>query len=222
MTAQGAVTNKSAPNRIELSGQRFGRLIAGEAVLVKGRTQQKLHYMCICDCGKSCLVNAQNLRRGMARSCGCLRAEIRKTASLVHGMSRTSIHNTWSSMMQRCYDQKCKAYPDYGGRGIKVCDSWHDFRNFYADMGEPPQKYLTLDRINNDGGYEPGNVRWATRREQANNRRSNRMLEFDGKCMSATEWERFLGFPKGLVIQRLSNGWTVGRALTQKHRFDVL
>lgn len=221
MTAKGSVTGIVATNRKELAGQRFGRLVAGESIHVQGKTQKKLHYKCRCDCGSEVLVNAQNLRRGMTQSCGCLQRERAKSASLKHGMSHTSIHNTWMSMLQRCIDEKCEAYKDYGARGVKVCERWMAFENFLADIGLPPQVGLTLDRYpDNDGNYEPGNVRWATKKEQANNRRSSRILEHGGEKLTVAEWEDRRGFRRGLIHCRLQAGWTPERAITQKPRFD--
>ncbi|WP_176317340.1 hypothetical protein [Burkholderia vietnamiensis] len=219
MTRKGSVTGKSASNRIELTGRKIGRL----EVLAPHRKEgiERLFYECRCECGNTCIIGAQNLRRGMTKSCGCLQKERVRQASLKHGMSHTSLHNTWMSMIQRCTDQNCRAYPDYGGRGIKVCDRWLTFENFLADMGLPPQKGLTLDRFpNNDGNYEPGNVRWATKKEQANNRRSSRILAFNGESMTIAQWEDRQGFRRGLINTRLQDGWTVERAITQKPRFD--
>lgn len=219
MTLKGVVTGKSAPNRIDLTGQKVGRL----HVLAPHRKEgiEKLFYECRCECGNTRIVGAQNLRRGMTKSCGCLQKERTRQASLKHGMSHTSLHNAWMSMIQRCTDQNCRAYPDYGGRGIKVCERWMTFENFLADMGMPPQKGLTLDRFpNNDGNYEPGNVRWATKKEQANNRRSSRILAFNGESMTIARWEDRQGFRRGLINTRLQDGWTVERAITQKPRFD--
>lgn len=219
MTLKGSVTGKSAPNRIDLTGQKVGRL----DVIAPHRKEgvEKLFYECRCECGNTRIVGAQNLRRGMTKSCGCLQKERTRQASLKHGVSRTSIHNVWSSMLQRCNDAGHHAYSDYGGRGIKVCDRWLKFENFLADMGMPPQKGLTLDRFpNNDGNYEPGNVRWATKKEQANNRRSSRILAFNGESMTIAQWEDRQGFRRGLINTRLQDGWTVERAITQKPRFD--
>ncbi|VWD20642.1 hypothetical protein [Burkholderia contaminans] len=219
MTRKGSVTGKSASNRIELTGRKIGRL----EVLAPHRKEgvERLFYECRCECGNLRIVGAQTLRLGTTQSCGCLQKERTRQASLKHGMSRTSIHNVWSSMLQRCNDAGHHAYPDYGGRGIKVCDRWLTFENFLADMGLPPQKGLTLDRFpNNDGNYEPGNVRWATKKEQANNRRSSRILVFNGESMTIAQWEDRQGFRRGLINTRLQDGWTVERAITQKPRFD--
>jgi len=116
-------------------------------------------------------------------------------------------------MLQRCEDENSQAYPSYGGRGITVCEEWHTFENFYRDMGDPP-KGLTLDRENNDGPYCKNNCRWATKRVQANNRRSSKLITFNGKTLTQAEWERELGLKYGVIWQRLDRGWSIERALT--------
>lgn len=210
---KGTITGKSSPNRLNLTGQRFGRLVVGISESRMGKTQRKTYYFCKCDCGNELWTASQNLRNGRTQSCGCLGREKSREKSFKHGMSHTSIHNSWMSMIQRCTDKNCKAYPGYGGRGIKVCERWLTFNNFLEDMGLPPQKGLTLDRIDNDKGYEPGNVRWATRREQANNRRSSRIIEYGGERKTVAEWERFLGCRRAALNDRLLKGWTIERAL---------
>ncbi len=221
MGRENGKSGKPAVNRIDISGQRVGRLVVLRPHRKPGVAS--LFYWCRCDCGNERVVGAQNLRRGITQSCGCLQKERASKASLQHGMSHTSIHNTWMSMLQRCNDKKCSAYKDYGARGVKVCDRWLDFRNFLEDMGLPPQKGLTLDRYpNNDGNYEPGNVRWATKKEQANNRRSSRFITFRGKTMTVTQWEDYFSFARGVVAHRLYNGWTVERALTQPQKVIIL
>lgn len=202
----------ASKNRIELSGKKFGRLTVVKPVRKAGKEQ--LFYECLCDCGVVKVILAQSIRTGNTQSCGCLQKERRATATLRHGMSHTPIHNTWMSMKQRCFDKNCKAYPDYGGRGITVCERWMTFENFLADMGQPPQEGMTLDRFpDNDGNYEPCNVRWATKKEQANNRRSSKLLTFDGATMTQAQWEDKMGLRRGLLWDRLDKGWTLERAL---------
>lgn len=118
-------------------------------------------------------------------------------------------------MLQRCEDKNHRYYVDYGGRGIQVCQEWHQFENFYRDMGDPP-KGLTLDREDNDGPYCKDNCRWATRRAQANNRRSNKLITFSGKTQTQAEWERELGLKPGRIYDRLYKGWSLERALTTR------
>ncbi len=159
-----------------LKGQRFGKLVAVE--YIKGvPPKYKASWRCICDCGGEKITRAENLRRGKSTHCGCDSHAIRVAQVTKHGHSAASnegraspTYRAWHAMRQRCGSENHRAYPDYGGRGISVCDRWSDFRNFLADMGERPEG-KTLDRINVNGNYEPSNCRWATQAEQAANKR---------------------------------------------------
>jgi len=213
MTQKGATTQVPAANRIDITGQKIGRLTVIRAIRKPGI--ERLFYECICECGSTRVIGAQNLRRRLTQSCGCLQKERVKAASFKHGLSHTPIHNTWMGMLQRCNDENCTAYPDYGGRGIKVCDRWMVFENFLKDMGLPPQKGMTLDRYpSNDLGYQPGNVRWATKKEQANNRRSSKLITFKNETLTQAQWEDRFGLPRGMLNGRLQLGWTLDRALS--------
>ena len=124
------------------------------------RRNNVLVYPCKCSCGTLRDISSQSLREGKYGSCGCKKSKYQSERLLKHGMSRTPPHNRWMSMIQRCTDPKCKAYPSYGGRGISVCERWMDFQNFYDDMGDPPSENHTLDRIGNDGNCSPESCRW--------------------------------------------------------------
>lgn len=149
------------------SGDRVGRLVVLEAV---GKSKNgSFIWKCRCDCGKYKEVISSSLNSKLTRSCGCLYDEIKGKQSITHGMIDSREYNTWSSMKQRCYYTRHQYYDRYGGRGIVVCDRWlESFENFYEDMGKCP-KGMTLDRINNDGNYEPSNCKWSTQTEQSRN-----------------------------------------------------
>ena len=147
---------------IDLGGKRFGRLVAQR----REYGTKRVSWRCLCDCGRECVVNGDVLRASRQISCGCWRIEQR----FRHGGSYTAEYRVWWAMKQRCENPRGQRYPDWGGRGISVCKRWQDFANFFADMGKRPGG-LTLDRIDNDGNYEPGNCRWTTPAEQMRNRR---------------------------------------------------
>lgn len=155
----------------DLTGQRFGRL------LVKHHLEfinHKTYWICLCDCGREVKGRSDQLLSGNTRSCGCLFVEASKKAKFKkHGLSKSPIHHIYRNIKDRCNNPKNKNYHLYGGRGIKISEHWlgeNGFINFYNDMGDRP-KGTSVDRINNDGNYEPGNCRWATTKQQANNRR---------------------------------------------------
>ena len=146
-----------------IAGRKFGRLTALEPAIKERTSKGNVTWVCKCDCGELLFVSEGNLISGYIKSCGCLRSD-------------TPIHHSWYGMLQRCYNPKNISYKYYGGRGIKVCDRWrYSFENFYLDMGERP-KDRSLDRINNNGNYEPKNCKWSTRKEQMNNTRRQRLF----------------------------------------------
>ena len=210
---QGLVFKEKPTNKKfqDLGGQKFGRLT------VVGFLGDK-KWCCKCDCGNYKSVNASKLKSGRTRSCGCFKIQSTRERRSTHrhtaGRVVSRIYSIWNNMKRRCYNPKSPNYSYYGGRGITVCDSWHVFENFLADMGEPPSG-MTLERIENNVGYCRENCRWATKSEQANNRRSNRILEFDGKSQTMAQWAEETGIKWGTLYNRLRSGWPIERVLTK-------
>ena len=164
--------------RKDLTGQRFGKLIVvAEGEKKKGRMDS--YWICVCDCGNTTNpIAGYNLRKGITKSCGCYRKAVNSSRDTNHGMSGTHIYKVWESMKSRCFNSKTPQYKYYGARGITMCPEWkNSFMEFYDFVSRLPhfdEPGYTIDRINNDGNYEPGNVRWATMKEQQNNKRNRR------------------------------------------------
>lgn len=201
-------------------GERFGRL---SVIGVSRDTRKKA--LCRCDCGDSAIVRIDHLKSGRSRSCGCLRREVTRQNKTRHGMARRGRRRSpeyaiWSQMIERCHNPNNDGYPMYGGRGIAVCDKWRrSFESFFSHVGRRPSDSHSIDRIDVDGDYEPGNVRWATAKEQGRNTRRNRVLTFDGRSQCLAAWAEETGIAARVIRDRLSkHHWTIERALTTPAR----
>ena len=202
------------PGKLDLTGQRFGRLLAVRAI--PGSRDKPRRWLCRCDCGGESQVVTRDLISGNTTSCGCYIRELHATRLSTHGMSRTPTHVTWASMLQRCNNPNSDKYQYYGGRGVTVCERWHTFENFLADMGERPSTKHSIDRIDNDRGYNPDNCQWVTMRKQNRNRRSNIEIEYNGETMCLTDWADRLGLNYETLRQRIRDyGWSVEDAFSR-------
>ncbi len=201
--------------RVELAGKKYGRLTATRRV---GRDKYRRSlWECQCECGNTIVVDSGSLASGNTRSCGCLMRDTNRRLvaerSTTHGLSRSSTYRIWAKMIERCENRRSKTYSDYGARGIKVCDRWREsFENFLSDMG-PRSPGMTIERNDNDGDYCPENCRWATRKEQNNNKRNSRVLECNGKRQTVARWSEELGISSKTIFTRLYNGWSIEAAL---------
>lgn len=201
---------------IDITGQVFGRWTVTSRAPNSAKGQAR--WNCRCACGAEATVDSVSIRSGHSRSCGCLSVETVVARSTKHGHSPmrsrpTSTYQAWAGMVARCTNPNNKAFVNYGGRGITVCDQWLDFASFLADMGERPAN-TSLDRIENSRCYEPGNCRWATAGQQARNKRNNRPMTLNGETMLMCEWTERLGLRAGLLAQRIHYGWSDELALT--------
>lgn len=201
----------------DLTGKTFGRW----TVIAYSHTKNRITYfLCSCSCGTKRTVNAASLRSGRSGSCGCLHREMVSKNQTTHGFTTGGethpLYTVWAQMISRCYCPTTNGYARYGGRGIRVCKRWRkSFENFLTDIGQRPSDTHTLDRFpDNNGNYEPGNVRWATKSEQNRNKRNNRLLTYDGETRCIQEWAEHLGICPGTIYMRLKLGWSAEETLT--------
>lgn len=198
-------------NAKDLTGQRFGRLLAKD---IAGRQGSMMMWHCVCDCGNTHVARAGHLLAGRIRSCGCLAREEIGNRARTHGRTHTTEYKSWYQMRARCKYPSHIEYHRYGARGIKVCEQWESFERFFADMGPKPTPRHSIDRINNGGNYEPSNCRWADPFTQGANKRNNIRLTQDGVSLTLSQWERALGLRRGKLQQRIARGWSAERALS--------
>lgn len=202
---------------IDLTNQKFGRLVVLKRA--NNSSDNRVMWECKCDCGNGCYVRAKDLINGKTQSCRCLHKEWLSNRFKKHGMSKLPLYNIWSSTKNRCYNKKCQDYKDYGARGIIICDEWlNNFQSFYDwAIANGYKEGLTIERINTNGNYNPNNCRWATNKEQQNNKRSNRLIEYKDKKQTISQWAEKLGIKYTTLYSRLNKlNWDIERALTTK------
>ena len=193
---------------IDITGQKFGRW------LVLNKSDKKHYFDCVCDCGVKRAVCVHNLLNGKSKSCGCYMKEQTSNATKTHGESKTRLYRIWSTMKSRCEIESQTSYKHYGGRGIKVCEEWHNYLTFKKwALENNYTDYLTLDRIDANGDYKPSNCRWVTMKKQANNTRANRIIVYDGVSQTLAEWSEITNINAETRGYRLNHGWSVDKAL---------
>ena len=203
------------PKIYRLEGQRFGRWTVIEQCGVDHRGEKL--YRCQCDCGNVGVVRSSSLRDGRSSSCGCFANELTSKRSKTHGMTNTRLFNIWSGMRSRCYSTTDYHYKWYGARGITMCDEWkNDFQTFYNwAISSGYDDGLSIDRIDNNGNYEPSNCRWTTHAEQMRNQGRNIMLTYNGKTLCAMDWSRETGLSDATIRWRKNKlGWSDEKTLT--------
>ena len=210
--------------RDDIIGKTFGRLTVikidhlipryNKAGGLKGH---RIYYLCQCECGNTKIVNRDCLLKGNTKSCGCYKKEFAKSSFSIHNLTNHRLYNTWAHMKSRCYRTTDKAYKNYGGRGIKICDEWkNNFKAFYDwAMNNGYNDNLTIDRIDVNGNYEPDNCRFITIREKENNKQNNFYITIYNRTQTLSEWckEKNLDYKK--IISRIQRGWTIEDAFTK-------
>lgn len=198
-----------------MTGLRFGKLVGVKKVGNHPKSRRAM-WLFQCDCGKTKVIAGGPVRSGNSRSCGCGIVNATIQRNLTHGLSFTPEHMAWREMKKRCYNPNYNGFKNYGGRGISVCERWMDsFENFFSDMGKRPSEKHSIDRVENNGNYEPGNCRWATKKHQNRNKRNNHKLCFSGESKTIQEWSEITGINHGTIESRIRKSkWTVEKSLT--------
>ncbi len=191
----------------DLTGKKYGRY----QIITESNRDSKdgtIFWVCLCECGNIKEVSGRNLKSGSTLSCGCYSKDNRKKFSTTHGMSDTRIYIIWCSLKRRCFYKNAAYYQNYGGRGITVCNEWrHNFMNFYNwAIFNGYEEHLTIERVNNDGNYEPSNCTWIPLSEQSKNRRNSINVTNDGETHCISEWARIIGIARNVIWRRYKKG----------------
>ena len=202
----------------DLTGKKYGRWTVLRRVPYNDKAN-KVQWLCRCDCGEERIINSGSLLSGNSKSCGCLKREATSERIKTHGRSNERVYHIWQGIKKRCTDQNCCVFHHYGGRGISVCEEWTRFEPFFKWATENGyDDGLTIDRIDVNGDYSPGNCRWATQKEQKNNKRNNHYLVFKGERKSMARWCDELNLPYSTIRRRINAGWSAERAFTEPIR----
>lgn len=202
-------------NTENLIGLKFGRLTVFRPARKK---KNQTMWVCICDCGNKAVVAAGALKSANTKSCGCLNSEIVTLRNTKHSKSKTAEYRCWKSIKQRCHNENNPAYKNYGGRGIRVCDSWkNSFSNFLFDMGPKPNPKFDIDRIDNNLGYSPENCRWVDRKTNMKNTRNTHFVTFNGRTLSIMDWAEELNINPNTLYSRINiMKWDIEKVLSKK------
>lgn len=195
---------------VDLTNNKYGRL----TVLKKLQNHNKhIMWLCKCECGNEIKASGYNLKSGHVKSCGCLKSELSRKRKLTHGLSKTFLYAEWARIRRRCNNPNMTCYKDYGGRGIKVCSEWDSVENFINwSLLNGYKNGLSIDRIDNNKGYSPDNCRWVTRKVQANNKRNNHLITYNGETKTLAQWSEHLNLPYGVLKYRINNNWNTEKA----------
>jgi len=192
--------------RKDYSNIKFGNL------LVLKMIENSNKCLCICDCGVLKEIHTSNLVNGYTKTCGCSKRNISYTKT--HGLTKTKEYRTWKGIKNRCYNKNIKDYTNYGLRGISMCESWKSsFENFLSDMGKAPTPNHSIDRIDNNGNYEPSNCKWSTKIEQNNNKRTNTLIQTDWGIMTINQLSRKTGINRNTISKKIKKGLTINEIL---------
>ena len=200
---------------VNITNQKFGKLYAVK--LVSKDKNNRERWLFKCDCGQEKIIDKSSVKTGKTKSCGCWQLENNKVIGITHNKSRTREFKIWLGIKKRCLNKKHSTYKNYGERGIKICDRWKDsFENFLADMGSAPSELYSIDRIDNNGNYEPLKCKWVTRKEQNNNTRRNRIVSYKGNNYTLSNLCDKLGLKYQLIYDRVTKlKWKIEEAICQ-------
>ena len=198
--------------RIDITGNRYGRLTVLGYAYTK---EKKAYWTCQCDCGSVVIKQSALIRYGHTRSCGCLhKDQLSEMSRRYNIIAPRRLYQVWHGMLDRCENEKARYFYNYGGRGISICDEWHDYEKFASwALSNGYSDELTIERIDNNGNYSPNNCKWATKKEQENNKRTNHFVTMDGETKTISQWCELYGTKPVTVQSRLRLGWSEEKAI---------